>query len=90
LNIASMKLRKSVSKSRRIAGYYNELRTHLTLVRIRRAIGRSNGSASSLLNRSSADFIINTAGSSSRPGQRAIAAVEPPDAEDARFVLGRN
>jgi transposase InsO family protein len=35
-------------------------------VRIRRAIGRSNGSANSPLGRSSADCIINTAGFSSR------------------------
>jgi hypothetical protein len=45
-------------------GYYNELRTHLSLGRIRRAIGRSNASAGWPLSRSSADSIINTAGSS--------------------------
>ena len=50
-------------------GYYNELERICPWVRIRRAIGRSNGSASSLLSRSSADFIINTAGLSSRQGQ---------------------
>ena len=47
-------------------GYYNELRTHLSLAQNRQAIGRSNGSASSLPSQFSADFIFNTAGSSSR------------------------
>jgi transposase InsO family protein len=37
--------------------------------KIRRALDRSGGSASSLLSRSSADFIINTSGSSFRQGQ---------------------
>jgi hypothetical protein len=52
------------------AGYYNELRTHLSWGRIRRAVDRCNGSASSLLSRSSAAFIINIAGRSFRQAQR--------------------
>lgn len=43
-------------------GYYNECRTHLSLDKDSRADGRSNGSASSLLSRSSADFIISMVG----------------------------
>jgi integrase-like protein len=50
--------------------YYNGVRTHLSLGK-RRAIDRFDGSASSLLSRSSAAFIINATGSSFRQAQRA-------------------
>lgn len=48
------------------ASYYKELRTHLSLGKDPRAVGRSSGSASSLPSRSSADFTMSTAGSSLR------------------------
>jgi transposase InsO family protein len=44
--------------------YYNELRTHFSLGKIRLAINRSSRTASSPLGPSSAGFIINTAGCS--------------------------
>ena len=50
-------------------GYYNGVRTHLSLDKDAPTIGRFDGSASSLLSRSSAAFIINTAGSSFRQAQ---------------------
>jgi transposase InsO family protein len=46
------------------AVYYNELRTHCPWARIRRAISRFSGAASSLLSQSSAGCTINTAGHS--------------------------
>src|SRR5713101_8362214 len=58
------------------AGYYNGFRTHLSLEKVRRAIGRSTGTARSQRGRSSADFIINTAGSSSRQGQGRLRATK--------------
>jgi transposase InsO family protein len=48
------------------AGYYNRVRTHLSLGKDSPGHRPVHGSANSLLSRSSADFIINTAGFSSR------------------------
>jgi len=59
------------------AGYYNELRTHLSLGRIHRAVDGCKGSASSLLSPSSAGFIINIAECSFRQAQGSGQAALP-------------
>ena len=76
-------------------GYYKESERICHWTRMRRAIGQFDGSASSLLSRSSAAFIINTAGSSFRQAQVVTQPVRQgdvptaPEIDDRRRLVRR-